>query len=107
MRYGDTTNDKDILDYALPPFAGILREVYDLEDYKQLKLTKVLTRFQILVSQFLTVVGTAIQKCYLEVLRNLDAVLPEEVGSILSPMPINKISFEKSNTGDTDTISVC
>ena len=37
--------------------------------------------------------------------RNLDAVLPEEVGSILSPMPINKISFEKSNTGDTDTIS--
>ena len=37
--------------------------------------------------------------------RNLDSVLPEEVGSVLSPMPINKISFEKSNTGDTNTIS--
>ena len=37
--------------------------------------------------------------------RNLDSVLPEEVGSVLSPMPINKISFEKANTGDTDTIS--
>lgn len=37
--------------------------------------------------------------------RNLDSVLPEEVGSVLSPMPINKISFEKSNTGDTDTIA--
>lgn len=37
--------------------------------------------------------------------RNLDSVLPEEVGSVLSPMPINKISFEKTNTGDTDTIS--
>lgn len=37
--------------------------------------------------------------------RNLDAVLPEEVGSILSPMPVNKISFEKSNTGDTDEVS--
>lgn len=36
--------------------------------------------------------------------RNLDSVLPEEVGSVLTPMPINKISFEKSNTGDTDTI---
>ena len=37
--------------------------------------------------------------------RNLDSVLPEEIGSVLSPMPISKISFEKSNTGDTDTIS--
>ena len=31
-------------------------------------------------------------------------VLPEEIGSF-SPLPISKISFEKSNTGDTDTIS--
>lgn len=37
--------------------------------------------------------------------RNLDSVLPEEIGSVLSPMPINKISFEKANTGDTNTIS--
>lgn len=36
--------------------------------------------------------------------RNLDSVLPEEIGSVLTPMPINKISFERSNTGDTDTI---
>jgi hypothetical protein len=37
--------------------------------------------------------------------RNLDDVLPEEIGSILTPMPIEKIGFEKSNTGDTDTIA--
>lgn len=37
--------------------------------------------------------------------RNLDSVLPEEVGSILTPMPLNKISFEKSHAGDTNTIS--
>lgn len=37
--------------------------------------------------------------------QNLDSVLPEEVGSILTPMPITKIGFEKSNTGDTNTIS--
>ena len=36
---------------------------------------------------------------------NLDAVLPGEIGSILSPMPINKVSFEKANTKDTDTIA--
>lgn len=37
--------------------------------------------------------------------RNLDSVLPEEVGSVLTPMPISKISFEKSNTGETDTVT--
>jgi hypothetical protein len=37
--------------------------------------------------------------------RNLDSVLPDEIGSVLTPMPINKISFEKSNTGDTNSIA--
>lgn len=37
--------------------------------------------------------------------QNLDAVLPEEVGSVLTPMEIKKISFERSNTGDTNTVA--
>ena len=37
--------------------------------------------------------------------KNLDSVLPEEVGSVLSPMEIEKIDFEKSNSGDTNTIA--
>lgn len=37
--------------------------------------------------------------------RNLDAVTPEEIGSILTPMKLDKISFERSNTGDTNTIA--
>ena len=32
--------NNDILNYSLPPFVGMFREVYDLEDYKQLKMTK-------------------------------------------------------------------
>ena len=36
---------------------------------------------------------------------NLDAVLPDEVGSVLTPMKLSKISFEKSNTGDTNTVA--
>lgn len=36
---------------------------------------------------------------------NLDAVLPEEVGSVLTPMPIDKISFERTHTGDTDNVA--
>lgn len=30
----------DILEYAIPPFAGLLREIYEIEDYTALKLSK-------------------------------------------------------------------
>ena len=36
---------------------------------------------------------------------NLDSVLPDEVGSVLSPMPINKISFERTNTAEANTVA--
>lgn len=101
--------NKDILDYSIPPFAGLLREIYDLEDYKQLKASKTaLENYAMLVMT----IGMDkdgnwsidLDKAK-EFWRNLDSVLPEEIGSVLTPMPINKISFEKSNTGDTDTVS--
>lgn len=101
--------NSDVLDYAVPPFAGILREVYDLEDYKGLKLTKTaLENYAMLVMTLGTDKDgnwTIDYEKAKEFWRNLDSVLPEEVGSVLTPMPISKISFEKSNTGDTDTIS--
>lgn len=101
--------NNDILDYPLPPFAGILREVYDLEDYKQLKLTKTtLENYAMLVMTIgLNENGEwqiDLDKAK-EFWRNLDSVLPDEIGSVLTPLPINKISFEKSHTGDTDTIA--
>lgn len=101
--------NSDILDYPIPPFVGILREIYDIEDYKQLKMTKTT-----LENYALLVVTLGIDKegnwqidleKAKEFWRNLSDVLPEEVGSILSPMKIEKIGFEKSNTGDTDTIA--
>ena len=101
--------NNDILDYPLPPFAGILREVYDLEDYRQLKLTKTtLENYAMLVMT----VGLDkdgnwqidLDKAR-EFWRNLDSVLPEEIGSVLTPLPIEKISFERTHTGNTDTIA--
>lgn len=101
--------NNDILDYSLPPFAGILREVYDLEDYKQLKLTKTTLENYAILVMTLGIDDEGNWQMDLdkakEFWRNLDSVLPEEIGSVLSPMPINKISFEKANTGDTNTIS--
>ena len=101
--------NNDILDYSIPPFAGILREIYDIEDYKQLKLTKTALENYAMVSMELPMEDDGTWKIDLdkakEFWRNLDAVLPEEVGSVLSPMELHKISFERSNTGDTNTVA--
>lgn len=101
--------NNDILSYSLPPFIGILRELYDLEDYKQLKLTKTALENYAMLVMALPMDddgnwGIDLNKAK-DFWQNLDAVLPEEVGSILTPMPITKIGFEKSNTGDTNTIA--
>lgn len=101
--------NSDILSYAFPPFAGILREVYDLEDYKLLKKAKTeLENYAMLVmslginddGEWQMDLGKA-----KEFWRNLDAVLPDEIGSVLSPMPIEKISFERTHANDVDTVA--
>lgn len=101
--------NNDVLDYALPPFAGLLRELYDIEDYKQLKTTSTALENYAMLAMTLPMEddgswGIDLDKAK-EFWKNLDSVLPDEVGSVLTPMPINKISFEKTNTGDTDTVS--
>jgi hypothetical protein len=73
--------------------------VYALEDYKQLKLTKTeLKNYAMLVMKLgLSPDGEwqmDLDKAK-EFWKNLDGVLPEEIGSILSPMPVEKISFER------------
>ena len=98
----------DILDYAIPPFAGLLREIYDLEDYKALKLTKTtLENYAMLVMHLGRTNGDwdlPFEQAR-EFWSNMDHVVPEEIGTILSPMEITKIGFEKSNVGDTNTVA--
>ena len=101
--------NSDILDYAIPPFAGILREIYEIEDYKELRLSKTaLENYAMVVMQLgMDDEGnwTMDYNKATDFWRNLDAVLPEEIGSVLTPMPVNKISFEKSNTASTNTVA--
>lgn len=99
----------DIPEYPLPPFAGILREVFELEDYKQLKMEKVEQENYALLSMKLPMDDDG--KWLLDYDKakdfwyNLDGVLPDMIGSVLTPMDIDKISFEKTNNGDSDTIT--
>lgn len=99
----------DILDYAIPPFAGILREIYDIEDYKELKKAKEQIENYALLAMKLPMddEGNWVlpYNKAVDFWENLDAVMPEEVGSVLTPMDIEKISFDQSNTGDTDTVA--
>lgn len=101
--------NKDILEYAMPPFAGVLREIYDIEDYKQLRAARTaLENYAMLV---MTIEMNDEGEWTIDLdkakdfWRNLDNVLPDEVGSVLTPMKIDKISFEKANTADTDTVA--
>lgn len=99
----------DILNYAMPPFAGILREISDVESYKDLKLTKTAIENYALLVMKLPMSDDGQWGIDYEKARdfwmNLDKVMPEEVGSVLSPMDIDKISFERSNVGDTNTVA--
>ena len=101
--------NSDILHYSIPPFAGTLREIYDIEDYKQLKKAKTALENYAMLAMKLPMDDDGSWLIDYEKARsfwsNLDSVLPEEVGSVLTPMDISKIDFDKSNTGDTDKIS--
>lgn len=101
--------NSDILDYSIPPFAGVFREIFDIEDYKQLRLTKTELENYAMVVMTLGINENGEWQMDLdkakEFYRNLDSILPEEIGSVLSPMPISKISFERTHNGDTNTIS--
>lgn len=101
--------NKDILTYAMPPFAGILREIYDLEDYKDLKKTREELENYALLVMHLGIDDNGEWEMPLpkakEFYHNLDEVLPDEVGAVLSPMPIDKISFERTHANDIDSVA--
>ena len=101
--------NSDILDYSIPPFAGVFRELYDIEDYKNLHLTKTELENYAMVVMTLGINENGEWQMDLdkakEFYRNLDGILPDEIGSVLSPMPISKISFERTHNGDSNTIA--
>ena len=99
----------DTLEYALPPFAGLLREVYELEDYKAMRSTSTALDNYAMVSMTLPMDSDGNWAIDLKKAKtfyhNLDNVLPPEIGSILTPMELEKISFERSDSTDADTVS--
>lgn len=101
--------NSEIMGYSVPPFVAILREVYDIEDYKQLRMVRTALENYAMLVMRLGINDDGDWEMDLgkakEFWRNLENVLPDEVGSVLSPMDIQKISFERTNTSNTDTVA--
>lgn len=99
----------DIETYALPPFVGVLPELYDLDDYKSMRLTRTeLENYAILVMK-LGLDKNGRWEIDLDRARdfwsNLDAVLPDAVGSVLTPMSVDKISFDRSTSPESTAVA--
>lgn len=98
----------DVLAYAMPPFAGILPEIFDIENYKQIKMDGAELDNYAMLAMYIPykdgVWGIDYNKAT-SIWQNLDSVLPDQVGSVLTPMQLEKISFEKTHNNDDDTVT--
>lgn len=103
----------DEFDLCLPFFMGIFLLLMDCEDYADIMADKTaLENYKLLVSKIPLVDGDNVDdfKISLEVTEAfqdmLEAILPSNVGAVRSPMDLDTITFEKSNTtSDTDMLS--
>ena len=121
---GDTTNlrwqeldspnsfaikaNSDILAYSVPPFAGILEDLYNLIDYKSLQMTKTeLENYAMLVIKLGKDKDGAWELDFdkaTEYWQKIDSQLPDLIGSVLSPMDVDKIAFDKMSAVGDDRI---
>lgn len=105
----------DEFDLCLPFFLGIFLLLMDCEDYADIMADKTaLENYKLLVSKipFMDGKDAAIDDFKLslelsEVFQDMiDAILPSNIGSVRSPMDLEVVDFEKSNTtSDTDMLS--
>lgn len=97
------------LSYPLPPFVGVFPAVYDIEDYKALMKTKTeIENYKMLAMKIPmkdSVPEIDWEKAK-EFHSQFDSVLPEYIGSVLTPMSIESFDFEKSGSNqDSDYIT--
>jgi hypothetical protein len=105
-------NDNDF-DLCLPFLLGIFTMLMDCEDYTDMMADKTaLENYKLLVSKIPLMDGDNVDdfKLSLEITEAfqdmLDEILPANVGAVRSPMDLDVISFERSNTtDDTDMLA--
>jgi len=101
--------NSDILAYSVPPFAGILEDLYNLIDYKSLQMTRTeLENYALLVLKLGKDKDGAWDMPFekaVEFWQRIDSELPRFTASAMSPMEIQKITFDKANTTGDDKVA--
>ena len=103
----------DEFDLCLPFFMGIFLLLMDCEDYADIMADKTaLENYKLLVSKIPSIDGDNVDdfKLSLEVTEYfqdmIEDILPSNVGAVRSPMDLEVVNFEKSNTtSDTDMLT--
>lgn len=102
---------REDLNYILPPFAGVLPDVLDQQEIKDLQKSKNrLENFKLLLQKIPFKKDPKSANDFILDLKsvgtfhnNIKSILPKEIGIISSPMEIEEFSFEKkNNTLDKD-----
>ena len=98
----------DDLTYVLPPFVGILRAIYDVESYKDLTMANSEMQNYALLVMRLGLNNNGEWSMDFDKAKqfwfNLSEVLPDNFGSILSPMDVQKITFEPTAAAQRDKV---
>ena len=101
--------NSDIPDFAIPPFLGVLRDIFEIEDYQALKLEKAaIDNYALLVGEFGVDDGGNSNidlRLLKEFFGNLREVVPPQIAAVAMPTPINKISFERPNGAEHDFVT--
>ena len=103
----------DEFDMPLPFLLGVFSNIMDCDDYSNIMADKTaLENYKLLVSKIPMIDSENIDdfKLSLELTEffqdMIDEILPSNVGSVRSPMDLEVVNFEKSNsTQDTDMLS--
>ena len=101
--------NSDIPDFGIPPFLGVLRDIFEIEDYQALKLEKAaIDNYALLVGEFGVDDGGNSNidlRLLKEFFANLREVVPPQIAAVAMPTPIEKISFERPNGAEHDFVS--
>lgn len=92
--------------YELPPFAGLFPSIFDIQDYKALKLTReTIANYKFLVQKIPIRENSEKNNDFLIDLTNVAmfhnktiATLPDEIGLISTPFEVDTINFAKDKT---------
>lgn len=106
-----TKYNETVIDYGIPPFIGLFDNLVDIEQYQALARSKAETEIWKLLSMEVPLKKDGNEDDFLLSMDTIElfnamaqAVVPEGVGIITTPMKTQEISFNKSATSERNNV---